>query len=453
MDGRASLASAPLPGSCLQPNPAAVPISVGGGTGGGSPLLRPPALLLRAAAAAAAAASAAERYPRTPKCARCRNHGVVSALKGHKRFCRWRDCLCAKCMLIAERQRVMAAQVALRRQQAQEENEARELQFMYAGGGAAEAGLAMAAAAAAANSIIPGSRAVSAPYEIFGADYQKQKEGQKSPKYELFYNGLVSRSVLQAAPSLGSEAEGSDTNGKQKGSAEAGETEPGRLSPSPDPPSEGADSPRSVTPSDVESGNECEKPKELAKVMAGLPGSSANHRAPIDILTKIFPSHKRDKLECILADCRGDVVQAIEQVLNGKEQKGQGKDVACPGPDPTELQRPPHFTLAGLSGGSLGTKSAFSPLQSSAVFGGPANLYGLNPRLGVNPLRLAYSSPGRGLPTFMSPYVTSGLMPTLPFRPHMDYSFPGIVRDLPYFQNKEALCSSGLYSRINPEKQ
>ncbi|XP_029310747.1 doublesex- and mab-3-related transcription factor A1 [Cottoperca gobio] len=385
-------------------------------------LLRPPPLFLRACN------PALERgYPRTPKCARCRNHGVVSALKGHKRFCRWRDCVCAKCTLIAERQRVMAAQVALRRQQAQEECEARELLLMYPGGSGVSAGETGAPQAApAASSSTPTAHRVN----VFGAENHKYDD--KLSKYNLYSGFMGCPLFAPHTARLLSAAEQRDVSPNKDSRTSLNDESPSPVS---DQRSEHTESPhRSLSSSDPESGSESEKPGDFRSL----------DRDPTDIMAKIFPHQRRDTLESMVRTCKGDLVRSIELVLSSKENKLDTEG--------SSLSKHPSVGLPAALG-ALGNRSAFSPLHMPPPTAGGDALFGLSPRLGVSPLRLTYSSANGGMAGFMSPYMTSGLMPVFPLRPPLDtYSFPGMIRDLSYLQSKESLCSTGLYTRLSSDK-
>uniref|UniRef100_A0A8R1HST6 DM domain-containing protein n=1 Tax=Caenorhabditis japonica TaxID=281687 RepID=A0A8R1HST6_CAEJA len=54
---------------------------------------------------------------RVPNCQKCGQHGRKSRLKGHKRNCPFRECACAKCAVVTERQKLMADQIKIRRRQ------------------------------------------------------------------------------------------------------------------------------------------------------------------------------------------------------------------------------------------------------------------------------------------------------------------------------------------------
>nr|XP_032639117.1 doublesex- and mab-3-related transcription factor A1-like [Chelonoidis abingdonii] len=277
-------------------------------------------------------------------------------------------------------------------------------------------------------------------------------------KYESYFRVLEGPVVLSHPPPLISSPESAEASGSYRVKlsgleiSEKGETV---QCPNLEQQLEGVESSGSPCSSDMESGNESEWSKDFAAPNSSPPAAASGQKDPLGILTKVFPSHKRSKLKSILQFCKGDVVQAIEQILNRKENKQNVKDFANPSrSELSALQRASNFSLTGLGVGAFGNTSAFSPLQTSSTsFGNATNLYGLNPRLGISPLKLAYSTPGRGLPGFMSPYLTPGLVPALSFHPAMDYSFSGVIKDASYFPSKESVTSGGIYSRLNQENQ
>ncbi|GAB6033653.1 hypothetical protein CHUAL_013715 [Chamberlinius hualienensis] len=321
-----------------------------------------------------------EKGARKPKCARCRNHGMISWLKGHKRHCRFKDCVCIKCNLIAERQRVMAAQVALKRQQAAEDAIA----------------LGLRAVATGTNfGYLP-------PGPIFGLPFTNPQAGNgqgsapsqpikttgNAPAVKKGPNALLQFSLskersFSTTVDVASDGEEEERDREREGSSsppliDAHRRENNQL---PVSTHQSSDNSNSVAQTRMinqhllpMSGNQTQ-PNIFARnvphpSMAGFslarecptagsnsiflpsitglqlngsgnfcwPPSASNERlTQVEVLQRIFPFHKSRFLEMVLNSCHGDPVKAIEQLIMSSEGK-------CP--NRNELQFPSNLNVA-----------------------------------------------------------------------------------------------------------